>query len=190
VIKANQHGSVIGTVWMYTYEICNIITDASLMAVSFHLVLSVKIQIMQKLRILSLFGVGIFLISISVIRIIQGRDSRTQSGHTLWASIEVLFAVIVAVTPTIYALGRNKYESSTYVYETNHTATRIAERNTHSAESDKYSTGIWTELEDGISREDNPSQSRILVHEEWHVETSKSGAVQEEWHVENLKPKI
>jgi hypothetical protein len=78
---------VIGTVWIYTYEISNIITDASLMAVSFHLVLSVRIDVMQKLRILSLFGVGIFLVCISIIRIIQGRDSRTQSGHTLWASL-------------------------------------------------------------------------------------------------------
>jgi hypothetical protein len=164
---------VIGTVWIYTYEISNIITDASLMAVSFHLVLSVKIPVMQKLRILSLFGVGIFLICISIIRIVQGRESRTQSGHTLWASLEVLFGVIVAVTPTIYALGRNKYESTTYMYETHHTSTRSPDCNTHSAESDKYSARIWTELEDGFNREDDASQSRILVHEEWQVETSR-----------------
>jgi hypothetical protein len=177
---------------MYTYEISNIITDASLMAVSFHLVLSVRIDVMQKLRILSLFAVGIFLITISIIRIIQGRESRTQSGHTLWASLEILFAIIAAVTPTIYALGRNKYESTAYVYETNvetnHTTTRLPDRNTHSAGSDKYSARIWTELEDGFHIEENASQSRILVHEEWHVESSKPKAVHEEWLVEVSKP--
>jgi hypothetical protein len=143
------------------------------MAVSFHLVLSVRIPVMQKLRILSLFSVGIFLICISIIRIVQGRGSRTQSGHTLWASLEILFGIIAAVTPTIYALGRNKYESTTYINETNHTSTRSPDCNTHSAENDKYSARIWTELEHNFNREDDESQSRILVHEEWQIETSE-----------------
>jgi hypothetical protein len=144
------------------------------MAVSFHLVLSVRIPAMQKLRILSLFGVGMFLICISIIRIVRGRGSRTQSGHTLWASLEVLFAVIAAVTPTIYALGRNKYDSTTYIYGTNHTTMRNPDCSTQSAESDKYSARIWTELEANFNREDDASQSRILVHEEWQVKTSET----------------
>lgn len=64
----------------------------------------------RHLRLFSLFGIGIFLIAISVVRIVQGKDSRVQRGHTLWASLEVLFAVVVAVTPTIYALARNRHE--------------------------------------------------------------------------------
>jgi hypothetical protein len=171
--------SVIGTAWIYTYEFSNIVTDALLMALSFSLVLSVKIPKMQKIRILSLFGVGILLIAISVVRIVEGRISRTQAGHTLWASLEVFFAVLVAVIPTIYALARNKREDTGYTYDENEVTTRGRSDRAQSAgvaEGDKYTARIWTELEDGQCREDNTSVSKILVHEEWEIERSSPKA--------------
>jgi hypothetical protein len=167
--------SVIGTVWIYTYEICNIATDALLMALSFSLVLSVKISKWQKARILSLFGVGFLLIAISVVRILQGRLSRTQAGHTLWASLEVFFAILVAVTPTIYALARNKREGTGYTYDENEATIRGCGDRSNSgamAQGDEYTSKIWTELEDGHSRGDSSSVSKIFVQEEWEISTS------------------
>jgi hypothetical protein len=145
------------------------------MSLSFTLVLSIRIPIMQKLRILSLFGVGLLLIGISTVRIVEGRNSRTQTGHTLWASLEVLFAVIVAVTPTIYALIRNKWGESNYIYDRSQISLEDANHRAHSVgmvENDRYTTRIWTELENGIVRADT-SVSRILVHEEWEIQTSQ-----------------
>lgn len=63
---------------------------------------------------MALFSIGIFLVAISVIRIIQGKNSRIQRGHTLWASLEILLAVVVAVTPTIYALAHGRHEDSSF----------------------------------------------------------------------------
>jgi hypothetical protein len=146
--------SVVGNVWIFTYEISNIVTDTMLMAVSFSLILSVKIPLLAKLRVLCLFSVGILLIGISITRMIEGRNSRTQSGHTLWASVEVLFATIVAVTPTIYALSRNSRETIGYVYDTSNVSPENSDG--------KASSSI--ELEDGFGQEDAPDVGRIFVH--------------------------
>ncbi|KAK6064187.1 glutathione-dependent formaldehyde-activating enzyme [Seiridium cupressi] len=70
---------------------------------------------MQRLRILSLFSIGIFLIAVSIIRILEGRNSHSQGAQTLWASLEIICAAGVAVTPSIYALARNRSENSTIV---------------------------------------------------------------------------
>jgi hypothetical protein len=159
--------------WIYTYEISNIITDVLLMAVPFSLIMSVKIPIMQRLRILLLFSVGLLLISISIIRIMEGRGSRTQAGHTLWASLEVLFATIVAVTPTIYALARNTREETTYGKSV--TMGNVGSRMHPGsvAEGDKYTARIWTELEDGSTREDNTSVTGILVRTDYVTDNAK-----------------
>lgn len=180
-LKADLY-SVIGAVWIYTYESSNIITDALLMGLSFSLVLSVRIPVMQKLRILCLFGVGILLIAISINRIVAGQGSHTQSGHTLWASLEVLFAIIVAVTPTIYALARNKKGDSSYVYGQSQASCRIPEIKMSSTvtlegqlRGDTHSASVWTEhLEDGNHHGDDSSVSRILVREEFEVERSQA----------------
>ncbi|KAF1920515.1 hypothetical protein BDU57DRAFT_17421 [Ampelomyces quisqualis] len=176
-IDPDPGNCVIGSAWIYTYEFSNIATDALLMALSFTLVLSVRIPKMQKFRILSLFGVGALLIAISVVRILEGRISRTQAGHTLWASLEVFFATLVAVIPTIYALVRNKRKDTGYTYDENEVTIRGRGDRTQSAvmaegDNDKYTARIWTELEDGQFREDNTSASKILVHEEWEIERS------------------
>jgi hypothetical protein len=165
---------VIGNLWIYTYEISNIVTDILLMAVPFSLILSVKIPIMQRFRILLLFSIGLFLISISIIRILEGRGSRTQAGHTLWASLEVLFATIVAVTPTIYALAHNTREETTY--GKSHVSLRDpgSRIRTGSVEDDdKYTARIWTELEGGSTREDNTSVTGILVRTDYVTANAK-----------------
>jgi hypothetical protein len=169
-----NHFSVIGNTWIYTYEICNIITDLLLMAVPFSLILSVRIPIMQRLRILLLFSIGLFLISISIIRILEGRGSRTQAGHTLWASLEVLFATIVAVAPTIYALARNTRDVTSY--DTSHASvphpsSRIVTESI--GDGDKYTARIWTELEDGSTRDDTTSVTGILVRTDYVMDNAK-----------------
>lgn len=144
------------------------------MAVPLSLIISAKISIMQRLRILLLFSVGLFLISISIVRIVRGRDSRSQAGHTLWASLEVLFAIIVAVTPTIYGLARNTRDDTTYCKS--HVSVKMPSSRQYPGsvvEGDKYSARIWTELEDGMSREDNSSATGILVQTSFQTDNAK-----------------
>jgi hypothetical protein len=118
----------------------------------------------RRLRVLFLFSIGIFLVAISIIRIVQGKDSRVQRGHTLWASLEILFAAIVAVTPTIYALAHGRHEDSSL------DRTHLSEYPRGRAFSegitpnDKNSGSLWTELhDDTLSRLDSASSQRALV---------------------------
>lgn len=106
------------------------LTDLLLLAVPIPLLLSAKITWMQyvsppklpslpptnnssRLRLLFLFSLGGFLIAISVVRMMQGFGSTLQVSRTMWASIEIFFAVFVAVSPTIYALCHSKGSGST-----------------------------------------------------------------------------
>ncbi|KAF1843520.1 uncharacterized protein K460DRAFT_378648 [Cucurbitaria berberidis CBS 394.84] len=164
---------VIGNVWLFTYEVSNILTDILLMAVPFSLILSVRIPGMQRLRLLFLFSIGIFLIAVSIMRIVQGHNSRVQSAHTLWASLEILFAVIVAVTPTLYALVRNRHENTTY--DKSHLSMGATAR-THPgslAEGDRYAARVWTELNDSASRTDTTSIEGILVERRYETSDVK-----------------
>lgn len=113
-IYPNPGSCVVGDPWLFTYEISNTVTDLLLMALPFSLIMSVTIEFWKRLRILFLFSIGVFLVAVSIIRITIGKGSRVQRAHTLWASLEILCAVIVAVTPTLYALLRNRHEDSSY----------------------------------------------------------------------------
>lgn len=156
--------SVVGNMWLFTYEVSNIITDILLMLVPFTLILSARLPVAQRWRILPLFGIGTFLIAISILRIVQGIGSVKQRAHTLWASLEVLFAVIVAVTPTIYALARNRREDTSYGRSHVTGKTKETAYHNESTNRDLYSARVWVELEDGgASRADNTSVEGILV---------------------------
>lgn len=144
------------------------------MAVPCSLILSVTIPPMQRLRLLFLFSVGIFLIAVSIMRIILGENSRVQSAHTLWASLEILFAVVVAVTPTLYALAQNRHEITSY-NQTNISMNVTAR--THPAsttESDRYAARVWSELNDGASRTDTTSLEGILVERRYETSDAKT----------------
>ena len=113
---ADRH-SVVGNAWLYTYEASNIVTDVLLMAVSCSLILSIRIPLMQRLRVLLVFSVGILLVIISIFRVIAAYDSTRLRDSALWACLEVLFAVLVAVTPPVYGLIRNTQNDTSQVEE-------------------------------------------------------------------------
>jgi hypothetical protein len=111
---------------------------------------------------LSLFSIGVFLISISIVRIVIGRNSRKQRAHTIWASLEVLFAVIVAVTPIIYALIRNTNEKRPFAQSelSRYTSNQTCEEGTTA--EDRYFAGLWAEMNKGIINPDDVSTKSIL----------------------------
>lgn len=106
---------------------------------------------------------GTFLVAISIILIIQGMDSRVQRGHTLWASLEILFAVIVAVTPTVYALAHGRHEDSSL--DRTHLSEYPRGRTFSDGmmPRDKHACSPWTELrEDTLIRLDSSSSQRAM----------------------------
>lgn len=118
----------------------------------------------RRLRVLFLFSIGVFLVAISVIRIVQGKDSRLQRGHTLWASLEILLAVIVAVTPTVYALAHGRHEGSSLdrTHLSEYPRGRTFSEGT--IPSDKYTDSLWVELhDDALNRPNSVSSKRALI---------------------------
>lgn len=113
---------------------------------------------------MALFSIGIFLVAISIIRIVQGKDSRVQRGHTLWASLEILLAVIVAVTPTIYALAHGRHEDSSFskTHLSEYPRGRTFSEGT--MPGDKRTGDEWPgQLDRNIDRLDSESSQRALI---------------------------
>lgn len=113
---------------------------------------------------MALFSIGIFLVAISIIRIIQGKDSRVQRGHTLWASLEILLAVVVAVTPTIYALSHGRHEDSSFdrTHLSEYPRGRAFSEGT--MPGDKYTGTRWNDLnDDTLNKLDSASSQRALL---------------------------
>ncbi len=152
-----------------------------LMAVPFSLILSARIPATQRLRILPLFSIGIFLVAISILRTVQGKGSHIQSAQTLWASVELLFATIVAVTPTIFALARNKYENSTDGLSRMETMKNTFRSNTAGGDTvieiDKYNTRVWTELPDSRVKSNQPDmEAGIRVETRYELEEQSTAS--------------
>jgi len=142
--------SVIAAIWIYTYEAGNILTDVMLMALSFSIIYTVRIPLSQKVRISCLFNIGLVLVGISIARIFRGHQSTTEGGQTAYESMEILFSTIVAVTPTLYTLLKNKAEKRSSTMGTTDRVPSLA--------------GSTYELEDALSLEDCSSMARIVVH--------------------------
>ncbi|KAF4550305.1 Hypothetical protein D9617_18g034960 [Elsinoe fawcettii] len=112
-INPNPGKCAVGDDWLLAYEIGNMLTDFMLLAVPIPLLLSAKISLWHRLRLVFVFSLGGFLIAISVVRMMQGFGSKVQVSRTMWASIEIFFATFVAVSPAIYALIHSRGQTST-----------------------------------------------------------------------------
>ncbi|KAG0634749.1 hypothetical protein HOY80DRAFT_894354 [Tuber brumale] len=94
---------------LVTMGTLNILTDAALILIPLPLVFRSRLPIMRKIQLSLLFSVGMFVVSITIIRmpVIVGGGS-LQKARTLWASIECLAACIVANAPVLNSLLRQK----------------------------------------------------------------------------------
>ncbi|KAF3184147.1 hypothetical protein TWF132_005214 [Orbilia oligospora] len=67
----------------------------------------------RRIRLIALFSIGFFLLAICIVRMVQGlQHAHFQLSRTMWASIELLFATIVACSPSIYCHIRRGREST------------------------------------------------------------------------------
>ncbi|KAM5343044.1 hypothetical protein ACJ41O_014010 [Fusarium nematophilum] len=87
----------------------NIMTDIMLLAFPFVLFTSLKTSWKLKLRLFSLFTLGVFIIAITVIRLPINRSNKdSQANRSMWASTELFIATVVVNAPTIYGLWNKK----------------------------------------------------------------------------------
>jgi hypothetical protein len=87
----------------------NILTDAALILIPLPLVFRARLPLIRKIQLFLLFGVGMFVVSITMIRMpVIINDKSAQKARTLWASIECLAACVVANAPVLNSLLRRK----------------------------------------------------------------------------------
>lgn len=114
-LSPNPGDCVKGNAWLLTYGIGNIITDTMLLALPFPLLFHAKTTISKRLRLMSLFSLGFFLIAVSIVRMFMGnKNARIQLSRTMWASVETLFASFAAMVPALYILLRPQAPNSSY----------------------------------------------------------------------------
>ncbi|KAH9908460.1 hypothetical protein F4778DRAFT_348699 [Xylariomycetidae sp. FL2044] len=97
--------------WMITYEICNAITDTVLLVISIPIIYINKVAIWKRLRLTFIFGMGLFLIAINILRLCASLHlPKPRIDRGLWGGIEIVVASIVATLPTIYTLLRPQFQ--------------------------------------------------------------------------------
>ncbi|KAH8649010.1 hypothetical protein BGZ61DRAFT_469630 [Ilyonectria robusta] len=117
-IYPNPGQCIKGNLWLLIYEVGNIVTDAMLLIPPFTVIFRAKITIAKRLQLSALFSLGLFLLIVSVVRIMQGSgNTKIQLNRTLWASLETLVASIVATIPALYTMIRQHKSSQSSGYE-------------------------------------------------------------------------
>ncbi|KAM5358612.1 hypothetical protein ACJZ2D_015129 [Fusarium nematophilum] len=85
--------------------VCNIISDVALIILPFPILKHLRLDLKAKLQLGFLFGIGGVVVAITILRLPLIFDqSVSQKSRSMWASIEILCACVVANTPLFYAL--------------------------------------------------------------------------------------
>ncbi|KAJ5874133.1 uncharacterized protein N7529_002563 [Penicillium soppii] len=93
--------------------VLNVITDLMLIALPIPILVLVKRSTVEKLQLAILFGVGLFIVAITIARLPQNAKNPTaQVNRTTWASVELLAAAIVANAPVLYGLIKGQRQRS------------------------------------------------------------------------------
>ncbi|KAH8650730.1 hypothetical protein BGZ61DRAFT_524615 [Ilyonectria robusta] len=87
----------------------NIVTDAMLLGFPFLLFTTLKTTWKLKVRLYSLFLLGLFIIVVTIVRLpINRTNKNSQANRSMWASTELFVATLVVNAPTIYGLWNKK----------------------------------------------------------------------------------
>ncbi|RYP13132.1 hypothetical protein DL767_010891 [Monosporascus sp. MG133] len=97
--------------WLITSESGNILADTVLLLVPFPVIAKANIPYTKRIRVIAIFGLGFFLVSVNILRLNHGLHPNDShfSGGSIWCSIEIVVAMIVANSPTIYILLRPSF---------------------------------------------------------------------------------
>jgi hypothetical protein len=85
----------------------NIATDLLLMCIPLPIILRARLPIRTKIQLCSVFLVGLFVIGISITRIVIVLQNLTQINKLIWGQMECFAATVVANAPIIHSLYRH-----------------------------------------------------------------------------------
>ncbi|KAF8470839.1 hypothetical protein BDZ91DRAFT_693822 [Kalaharituber pfeilii] len=87
----------------------NIFTDLLLIAFPLPALYTTRMSRLKKLQILLLFGIGFFVVVVTIIRLPQNSKNKSlQKNRSTWASVELFAACFVANAPTLYTLLKRR----------------------------------------------------------------------------------
>ncbi|KAI6778459.1 uncharacterized protein J7T54_005365 [Emericellopsis cladophorae] len=93
---------------LLTMAITNILTDLVLIALPFPMLRNVRLQKKDKIQLSLLFSIGTIVVLITILRLpLILTQSLSQRSRSLWASIEILCACIVANAAFFFTLSRD-----------------------------------------------------------------------------------
>ncbi|OLN87728.1 hypothetical protein CCHL11_05680 [Colletotrichum chlorophyti] len=93
---------------LITMGVFNIITDVALIVFPFPILRHVKLDSKIKIQLTLLFGIASLIVVITILRIpLILNQAVSQRSRSMWASIEILCACIVANTAFFYALMKD-----------------------------------------------------------------------------------
>ncbi|KAJ3531885.1 hypothetical protein NM208_g8683 [Fusarium decemcellulare] len=85
--------------------VCNIISDVALIILPFPILQHLRLDLKAKLQLGFLFSVGGVVVAITILRLpLILNEDVSQQSRSMWASVEILCACVVANTPFFYAL--------------------------------------------------------------------------------------
>jgi len=85
----------------------NIATDLLLMCIPLPIIIRAQLPIRTKIQLCSVFLVGLFVIGISITRIVIVLQNLTQINKLIWGQMECFAATVVANAPIIHSLYRH-----------------------------------------------------------------------------------
>ncbi|KAH7000406.1 hypothetical protein EDB80DRAFT_723920 [Ilyonectria destructans] len=104
--------------------VCNIISDIALILLPFPILQHLRLDLKAKLQLGFLFGIGFVVVAITILRLpLILNQSVSQKSRSLWASIEILCACVVANTAFFYALVKDiqrPHDDRTVMSSSNH----------------------------------------------------------------------
>ncbi|KAH8686371.1 hypothetical protein BGZ61DRAFT_533913 [Ilyonectria robusta] len=109
IVPENERDSCSqGVANLLVMAVSNAVTDIALLILPFPMLYNTQLDRKHKGQLSVLFGIGIIVVAITIVRIpLIFMSSVTQSSRSLWASIEILCACVVANAAFFYAIVKD-----------------------------------------------------------------------------------
>ncbi|KAH7016688.1 hypothetical protein EDB80DRAFT_703295 [Ilyonectria destructans] len=97
-----------GVVNLLVMAVFNALTDIALLVLPFPMLYNTQLSRKHKIQLSFLFGIGFVVVAITIIRVpLILISSVTQASRSLWASVEIVCACVVANAAFFYALVKD-----------------------------------------------------------------------------------
>ncbi|KAI5458587.1 hypothetical protein BGZ63DRAFT_416207 [Mariannaea sp. PMI_226] len=101
-------------VTFYTVLGFNLLTDLFVLLIPIPIVLPLQITILHKIGLIMLFGLGIFCMLASILRVVLVFKLNQHGASAMWALREVFVAVFVGQAPMVFPILRRKFWQGVY----------------------------------------------------------------------------